>query len=310
MIALYLIGIIAGIASTFQVSINGRIREIYRTPYAAAVMNFVFAGAVLALIVVIRNGEFSIPLADIAEYPPWIWLGGACGTAIITLNVICLPKLGSGLNIMLLCFGQVMAGLVIDHFGLFGTSVIPMTFTRTIGAFIVIAGIALVSGIGRQKGAESVLLYALLAVINGFACATQIATNGTLSTVTDSAEKAAFISMTVGLITTAALIILILAVRGREGVFECEPEQPLLRIFRPWMCLGAMMGVIIIGGNALIAPAIGTGISTVMNLIGMIGTGLVLDAVGFLGIEKKPVTVNRILGMILMTAGTAVISLL
>ena len=40
------------------------------------------------------------------------------------------------------------------------------------------------------------------------------------------------------------------------------------------------------------------------------GAGLIIDAVGFLGIEKKPATPAKMIGMLLMIAGTAVISLI
>ena len=51
-------------------------------------------------------------------------------------------------------------------------------------------------------------------------------------------------------------------------------------------------------------------IFTVMNLIGQMSMGLVIDAIGFLGIEKKPVTLVKLLGVISMIGGTAVIMLL
>jgi transporter family-2 protein len=75
------------------------------------------------------------------------------------------------------------------------------------------------------------------------------------------------------------------------------------------MIMGGLMAVIVVGGNAVIAPLTGTGIVTVMNLVGMMGSALVIDAIGFLGIEVKPVTVSKITGMLLMIAGTAIISL-
>jgi uncharacterized membrane protein YdcZ (DUF606 family) len=42
----------------------------------------------------------------------------------------------------------------------------------------------------------------------------------------------------------------------------------------------------------------------------MMAAGLAIDATGFLGIEKKPVTLVKIAGMLLMTGGSALISLL
>jgi transporter family-2 protein len=76
------------------------------------------------------------------------------------------------------------------------------------------------------------------------------------------------------------------------------------------MTAGALLAITVVGGNAIIAPVLGTGIATIMNLIGMMGGGLVIDATGFLGIEKQPATMAKIIGMFLMIAGTAMISLM
>ena len=74
------------------------------------------------------------------------------------------------------------------------------------------------------------------------------------------------------------------------------------------MVTGGLFALTVVSGNAAVAPILGTGLSTITNLIGMMASGLVIAAVGFLGIEKKPVTFLKIAGMLLMLAGTAVIS--
>ena len=142
-----LTGIVAGAASTAQASVNGRIREDYRSTYLTAILSFVVAIFILVIIVMCTEHDLHIPFGDIAEFPFWIWLGGSCGTAIITLNVVCLPHLGSAKNVMIICFGQTMAGLLIDHAGLLGSPTVRMSWIRFIGAVIVITGAALVNGI-------------------------------------------------------------------------------------------------------------------------------------------------------------------
>ena len=320
MIFLYLLGIIAGIASTTQVSINGKIREVIKTPYFATVLSFIVAGSIMAVIILFTEGNLYIPLKCIVSQPLWIWLGGSCGTAIIILNVVCLPKLGSARNVMIVCFGQVVSGLVIDQFGLFGSTVITMNVTRTIGVLIVLLGVALVNGMkltGRRDSAADmvesdtdVTFYMALALLDGFACAAQIAINGTLNKYAGSASKATLVSMCVGLITTIIAIGLISVVRGRGAVFDGGEAVPWIPKLRPWMVFGGMASIIIVGGNAVVAPIAGTGILTVLNLIGMMGMALVVDAIGFLGIDKKPVTISKVTGMLLMITGTALISLI
>lgn len=318
-----ILGLIAGATSPTQASVNARITEDLRSPYITTVVNFISAGIMLALIVLVAEGSLYIPLGTIAEQPFWIWLGGPCGTAIVLLNIICLPRLGSARNVMLICFGQIMTGLLVDNFGLFGSLQIPMSVKRLIGALLVIAGIALVNGIslpgrkadrtdgqvssGEGKGSGSVLLYVILAVICGFACASQVALNGTLSLYSGTALKASLISMITGLIATILVCLLVILLRGKAGLYDGGSEHGPVR-FHAWMPLGGALAIIIVAGNAIAAPMLGTGIVTILNLVGMMAAGLIIDAVGFLGIDKKPITATKITGMLLMIAGAALIT--
>lgn len=316
MIALVL-GLVAGIASTVHASVNSQIRYETKSPYIPMVFNFVTASAIMAIALFITQKNLSIPFAEIAEKPIWIWFGGLCGTTIVILNILCLPKLGSAKNVMIICFGQVMAGLLIDHFGIFESPVVSFNFRRLIGAILVIAGIAMVNGINLNKKdnanndrtistAKEPILYWILALICGIACAVQIAVNGTLKVVTGSAITSSLISMSVGLICTSILICFLLLKGGESAFFESEENRGPCKL---WMCINGIIGISIVGGNSYAAPIIGAGMVTVINLVGMMGAGLAIDATGFLGIEKQPVTRSKLIGMLLMIVGTAIISL-
>ena len=313
----YLIGLVAGVTTPVQASANARIREENKSPYITALLNFIAAGSLLAVIILISERGLYIPFAVIAKEPAWIWLGGVCGMTIITLNIICLPRLGSARNVMLMCFGQIMLGLAIDHFGLFYSPVVRMSLIRLAGAILVIAGISMVNNIraGRGKdrqesspGSDAPFLYVILSVISGFACAMQIAVNGALKENAGSGLKATLISMAVGLITACIVAAGIILFKGRNGLYD-GGNRPGNTGFRPWMVSGGFLAVVVVGGNAIAAPVLGTGIVTILNLVGMMAAGLVIDATGFLGIEKKPVTAGKVIGMILMITGAAIISL-
>ncbi len=307
----FLLGLLAGAASPTQASVNARIREDLRSPYLTTVVSFVSASVIMALIVLAVDRNLYIPLMTIAKQPFWIWLGGACGTAIIVLNIVCLPRLGSAPNVMLICFGQTMTGLIIDQFGLFGSEQISMTLLRFIGSVLVIAGIPLVNGIRNTgmpaKGTE-LILFSILAVLCGFACAAQIAINGTLKEYAGSAFKATQISMAVGFITTIILMLLLMLFRGRYSVMDGGRNHGPVR-FRFWMPVGGALAAVIVCGNAVAAPILGTGIVAILNLVGMMAMSLWIDATGFLGIDKQPVTSVKVTGMIMMAAGSALISL-
>lgn len=317
----YLLGLLAGAASPTQASVNGRVREDVKSTYITSIISFTVATVLMAVIMLAAEHSLYIPLGEIAKAPLWIWLGGTCGTIIVTLNIICLPHLGSANNVMLICFGQIMTGLIVDHFGLFFSPQVRMSLVRFAGAVLVILGIALVNGVvktgrdgqGEQSGEAkqgskaSLLLYILLAAFNGFACASQIAINGALKTYAGSALRATTVSMIVGLIFAVITALVLLLTKGRKAVYDNgDPEDATG--FRPWMLFGGALAIVIVCGNAIAAPILGTGIVTILNLVGMMGAGLLIDAVGFLGIEKQPVTFIKVAGMILMIAGAALIT--
>lgn len=306
-----MIGLIAGIASTMQASINTEARRFFRSPFITAGINFSVAWLLLAAFIIINEHRFFIPVREIAQNPPWIWLGGVCAIIIVTLNIVCVPKLGAAGNVMIINFGQIVTGLVIDHFALFGADRVSMSLTRFIGAVLVMAGMILVThekspeGDGRRS---LPLLFAVLAFIDGIACSTQIAVNGTLRVVVDSVSKATIVSMSVAILSTITVVTVITLLEGRKGIFDQTDEKR--PDFRLWMITGGAFALTVVSGNAAVAPVLGTGLNTIMNLIGMMASGLAIDAVGFLGIEKKPVTLKKVAGMLLMLAGTALISFL
>ena len=313
----FILGLLAGVASPTQASVNSRIREDLKSPYITSIYNFICAAVVMAAAMLVIEKSMYMPVGEIAEQPFWIWLGGTCGTFIVFLNIICLPKLGSARNVMLLCFGQTMTGLLIDHFGLFGSEQIPLDVKRAAGALLVLAGIALVNIPEGKKGGEetgnaqggTLIVYMILSILCGFSCAAQVAINGTLRNITGSPVSATFISMAVGLISIVVLTLIVMVLKGKYGIYDGGRDHGPVT-FRAWMPIGGCLAIVIVASNAVAAPVLGTGIVTILNLVGMMAAGLIIDATGFLGIEKKPVTAVKVAGMLLMTGGSALISLL
>ena len=309
----YLIGIISGVAATVQASFNGEIRRRFRSPYITAAVNFVVALTLIAIVLLITEHSLALPVTEIVKYPPWIWMGGLCGATIVMAGIICLPVLGSARNMMLLSFGQIMAGLLIDHFGLFDAPVTEMSLMRAAGALLEIVGIAFIS---IEKGEKSksgmngkVMLFIVFDIFTGFVAAAQVAINGTLGVVADSPVRATLVSMCGALLTMSVICSLMGMFGGKASLFDGKkaPEEKIR--FTPFFLTGGLMALVVVGGNAITGPVLGTGMVTMMNLFGMMAASLAVDATGFLGLEKKPVTVRKLIGMALMLAGTAMISL-
>lgn len=303
----YILGLVAGLAQPAQTSINGKMGDKAKSPYIAAIVSFCTALIVLLFIDMLVVGGVNIPFADIAEYPIWIWAGGLCGIGIVVLSVVCLPHLGSAMVVVLTSFGQIITSMIIDQFGMFGSPQIRMSATRLIGAVLVAAGVVIASrGPKSNEGKKYDVRYIILGFVAGMLCAIQIAINGTLGNVAGSGWLGTTVSMMVGLSGSTLLVICLLLVKGKSAVFNDGPDIP----FRWYMLTGGALGVVIVGTNSITAPIIGAGMVSLMNLIGFMIGGVVIDATGFLGIEKKPVTLIKIIGLLTMFGGTCIITFL
>jgi transporter family-2 protein len=205
-----------------------------------------------------------------------------------------------------------MAGLLIDHYGIFDAPVTKMTLMRALGAVLEIAGIAFISAEKTGNGGRGLngrtLLFIVFDILAGFAAAAQVAINGTMAVVAGSPVRSTLISMCGALLTMTVICCLLSVFGGRTAVFD-EKNPPAGRVrFTPFFLTGGLMALVVVGGNAITGPVLGTGMVTMMNLFGMMAAGLAIDATGFLGIEVKPVTKPKLLGMAMMLAGTALIS--
>jgi bacterial/archaeal transporter family-2 protein len=72
---------------------------------------------------------------------PWYMLGSGVFGLILSLTInVTLPRLGSAMMIALVVTGQLLAGMVIDHFGWLGVAVHPITPLRVLGLAALLVG--------------------------------------------------------------------------------------------------------------------------------------------------------------------------
>ena len=138
-----LFAIAAGAGVAAQAVINGRLRFILGAPVWAATAQFV-VGLVLLILFGVLTRQSIPAAADVGRAPWWMWTGGLFGALFILMAVVTTPTLGAALMLASSIVGQLGAALVIDHYGLFGGTVIPVTPTRVIGVVLLGAGVILI----------------------------------------------------------------------------------------------------------------------------------------------------------------------
>src|SRR5471030_2535037 len=141
--ALLVLAVIAGAVVPFQSVINANLGRGLGHPLWATLASLLVS--ILVLLPIILALRLPLPsLTFITKAPVWMWAGGAFGVCFISLALMLLPKLGASGFIALALAGQVVASLVLDHFGLFGLVERQMTLPRVFGAVLLMGGVALI----------------------------------------------------------------------------------------------------------------------------------------------------------------------
>ena len=142
-LGLLLLAVIAGAVVPFQSAINANLGRGLGHPLWATLASLLVS--ILVLLPVILALRLPLPsLGFISKAPLWMWTGGAFGVCFISLALVLLPKLGASGFIALALSGQILASLVLDHFGLFGLVERQLTAPRLLGVLMLIGGVALI----------------------------------------------------------------------------------------------------------------------------------------------------------------------
>ena len=222
-----------------------------------------------------------------ASLPWWVWLGA--------VQTVVLPILG-----------QVMMGLCIDRFGLFGAPVLPVSWMRVLGAVVVLAGIVVVLRAGKRPAVEGdaagveLWLFRALGVLVGVGSAVQTAVNGYLGTIAGSSLHAGEINLAVG-----ALLLLVAALVSSPRQLARRPEPGPW-----WMWVGGLVGATFVISGATLAPRLGTATTVIAFNAGTIAAGQALEARGAFGARKNPLTAMRLLGLVVIFLGVLAVRLL
>ena len=140
---LLLLATFAGAVVPFQSAINVNLGRGLGHPLWATLASLMVS--ILVLLPIILALRLPLPsLAFISKAPLWMWAGGAFGVCFISLALVLLPKLGASGFMALALAGQVVASMLLDHFGWFGLVERHVSLPKVLGALLLIAGVVLI----------------------------------------------------------------------------------------------------------------------------------------------------------------------
>lgn len=137
----HLVATLVGAGLTVQVGMNATVRLASGSPVLAAIVNFV-VGLTALLIVALASGARWAPGSS-AAIPAWAWFGGLLGAVYVASTTVLGPRLGAAALLALTLAGQMLAALIVDHYGIIGFPQSPLTPSRLLGAALLVAGVLL-----------------------------------------------------------------------------------------------------------------------------------------------------------------------
>ncbi len=132
---------LGGAVLPLQVLINARLGQGLGNASWATAVSFVIG--TLGLLVWISLSRQQADWPGALALPWWAWVGGLLGAVYVSLTIVTVPVLGATALVVLLILGQMVAGTLLDHFGVL-TPVQPVNGAKLLGLGLVLAGTWLV----------------------------------------------------------------------------------------------------------------------------------------------------------------------
>jgi bacterial/archaeal transporter family-2 protein len=142
---IYLLAALAGgMFIPVQVALNTLLRRYVGEPMQVTLISYL-AGTLTALLVCLV-ARYPLPTtAALSQTSWWMWAGGCLGTLYVWSTIIATLRIGATLTLALTFAGQMIAALVLDHYGAIGLTKYPASPTRIAGVVLVFLGVSLVA---------------------------------------------------------------------------------------------------------------------------------------------------------------------
>jgi len=141
--AYVLMGLLVGAVMPTQAGMNHKLRIYLGDPVLAAFVSFLVGTLALAALALVQRTPLPA-WQDMARAPWWAWIGGFMGAYVVASTVVLAPRLGATAMLALIVCGQMLASVLIDHYGWLGFRVDPVSLRRVAGTVLLVIGVWLV----------------------------------------------------------------------------------------------------------------------------------------------------------------------
>jgi transporter family-2 protein len=140
---LILLALVAGFCLPTQAGVNARLNLLTHSTVLTATISFAVGTIVLAAYAMFLKTPLPA-VESLTRSPWWIWVGGIIGAFFVASTIILAPRLGAGAMVAGVVAGQMLASMVLDHFGLIGYPIHPISGLRILGVLMLMGGVVLI----------------------------------------------------------------------------------------------------------------------------------------------------------------------
>ena len=140
---LLLTALAVGMLFPIQAGVNAELRTLVGHPMPAAIIQFLVGLVALIAVAVVMRAPLPA-VSRLTSAPLWVYIGGLCGASYILISLALAPRVGAATLIGVSVAGQMLASLILDHFGLVGYPMHPVSPWRLAGAGLMLLGVALI----------------------------------------------------------------------------------------------------------------------------------------------------------------------
>jgi transporter family-2 protein len=286
-----------------QAAANVQLATATASPLGASALQLGVAAAVLLLVGLLAGSLGA--LGALPDVEPWQLTGGLGSALYITSGIVLFPRLGAVVTVGLWISGQMLASVIIDGAGLFGSGADGVGAPHLAGAGAVLAAAAMITRAQAGEGDRSLALpFVGLALLAGAALPVQGGVNAELEAQLGAPVAVGLVSFVVATVTMA----LVLAASVGLGGGRPPAVAPLARV--PWWgWLGGVAGASYVTAVFSLLPEIGAAATVALTVTGQQAASLLVDRYGLLGLPRREIEPLRVAGIAALFAGVALIQL-
>ncbi|MFD1066962.1 DMT family transporter [Oceanobacillus locisalsi] len=303
MYILIIVGMIAGMMVPMQTAVNNRLTLFTKAVLPTSFYSFLTGTIILFMINLMMDpSKLTLTFFESQSYS-YVWFaGGVLGVIFLTGNIILLPRIGAAVTVIATVTGQMVIGIFIDTFGWFDADVKPLHVMHIVGVLLLIAGIIYMNAKKRTAVVKDhSRLWILVGLATGMMPPMQTAINSSLRYEVDSFIYAAFISFVVG---TVVLFIMAMLVNRGIKINRTSGDITL----KPRHFAGGVLGAAYIASNIILMPYLGVTLTLMSTILGQIVMGLIIDHFGMFNLPKYPIDRRRIIAVVMIVSGIALLN--